>query len=99
MDLSKSKNGTEKRERPDYNGARTRLRPGEEYELYGRRENAHRAWVVAADTRVIACETEYMTAVGQFYLNLRTGTRVRLTTVQDHEDYLRRVAEAALVAL
>lgn len=99
MDLNKSKSSTGERQRPDYNGARTRLQPGEEYELYGRREAAGRAWVVLADQRVIACDTEYTLALGAFYLNLRAGARVRLTTVSDHEDYMRRLAAAALVAL
>lgn len=93
MSLFKSKSSTEKeRERPDYNGAVTALTVEE---LDAKHEG--KRYVVTTNGLQYSRSVDYPTARATFErLVATTEAAVRIV---DSEDYSRRLAEAALVAL
>jgi hypothetical protein len=81
------------RERHDYNGAKTALTDEEWMRAAAKRGD----WVVLVDGREAGGGNWLLTA-GHWFLNRRAGRRVVFCARRDHNDYLRRVAEAAVVA-
>lgn len=94
MTFLRSKSSTEKRERPDYNGAVTALTDDE----WMRRASKKGDWVVLVDGQE-AGGGNWLVTAGHWFLNRHAGERVVFVARADHEDYVRRLAEAALVAL
>jgi hypothetical protein len=99
MDLSESKSSTSGRQRPDYNGAVTRLTNDEWHRLAHRRNSAERVWLLLVDGHLIYRDDRYVIALGAWHLNTHAGRRVVLTSAADRADYVQRSAEAALGAL
>lgn len=96
MHLLNHKSSTEKRERPDYNGAVTALTDAEWQQLADRRAAEARDWVLVIDGQVRHECDDWTISRGAFYLNTLAGKHVVFTSAADHADYLRRVAEAVL---
>lgn len=82
--------------KPGHVPGMTALTDAEWMQLAAKRRGAD--YVVLVDGKQIA-QTNWLTALGHWFLNTKAGERVVMVAAADHQDYVRRVAEAALVSL